>query len=218
MYAALGVLILTFIMSSHLKTATPPPASPSPVPAPPNGTTSTSPPTHTGPPTLSIAQWRFCSSTVRTLRKLKDAGPFLNPVDHVALNIPHYPNIIKNPMDFSTIDRKLNSSNPTKPDSNSANPRYNHADEFIADVRQIFANCVTFNGPDHPITAMGKRVETVFDKQIKQMPVPEEVCVISIRTTRPLLFSTLPCRSSRFPLRSHLHPLHHPKSRENVLS
>lgn len=113
---------------------------------------------------------------MRTLRKLKDAGPFLNPVDHVALNIPHYPSIIKNPMDFSTIDRKLSSSNPTKPDSNSANPRYNHADEFITDVRQIFANCVTFNGPDHPITAMGKRVETVFDKQIKQMPVAEEVC------------------------------------------
>ena len=80
-------------------------------------------------------------------------------------------------MDFSTIDRKLASSNPAKPDPNPANPRYYHADEFIADVRLIFKNCLAFNGPDHPITAMGRRVEEVFDKQIKQMPPPEEVCM-----------------------------------------
>lgn len=67
------------------------------------------------------------------------------------------------------------SSNPIKRDSNNANPRYNHVDEFIADVRLIFTNCVLFNGPDHPITAMGKRVEAVFDKQIKQLPAAEEV-------------------------------------------
>jgi hypothetical protein len=125
---------------------------------------------------FSNAQFRFCQSTVRTLKKLKDAGPFLRPVDPIALNIPHYPSVIKNPMDFSTVERKLASSNPAKPDPNSQNPRYFHADEFIADVRLIFSNCVTFNGPDHAVTAMGKRVEEVFDKQIKQMPPAVEVC------------------------------------------
>lgn len=115
---------------------------------------------------------------VRTLRRMKDASPFLLPVDSIALNIPHYPSIIKNPMDFSTIERKLQSSNPAKPDPNQANPRYNNADEFITDVRLIFSNCLAFNGVDHPVTAMGKRVEAVFDKQIKQMPPPEEVCIL----------------------------------------
>ncbi|KAH9890905.1 Bromodomain-containing protein [Cubamyces lactineus] len=154
--------------ASLANTATPPPASVSP-PA----TTAPLPPS--SPPTLSVAQWRFCLSTVRTLKRMKDAGPFLTPVDPIALGIPHYPTIIKHPMDFSTIERKLTASNPAKPDANMANPRYNSADEFVADIRLIFSNCLTFNGPEHPVTLMGKRVEAVFDKQVKQMPPPEEV-------------------------------------------
>ena len=131
-----------------------------------------------GPATLSIPQYRFCQSTVRTLKKSKDAGPFLRPVDPVALGIPHYLTIIKNPMDFSTIERKLASSNPAKPDPNPNNPRYNHAEEFVQDVRVIFANCLTFNGPEHAVTAMGKRVEEIFDKQVKNMPAPLEVSLL----------------------------------------
>lgn len=91
-------------------------------------------------------------------------------------------------MDFSTVERKLNSSNPTKPDPNLQNPRYFHADEFIADVRLIFSNCVTFNGPDHAVTAMGKRVEEVFDKQIKQMPPAVEVCANALEYLFAYLF------------------------------
>lgn len=78
-------------------------------------------------------------------------------------------------MDFSTIERKLNSSNPAKPDPNPQNPRYHNADEFVADVRLVFTNCLTFNGPDHIIVAMGKRVEEIFDKQMKSMPPALEV-------------------------------------------
>ena len=77
-------------------------------------------------------------------------------------------------MDFSTIDRKLASSNPAKPDPNPNNPRYLSADEFIADIRLIFSNCLLFNGPDHPVTQMGKRLEATFDKQIKNLPPPAE--------------------------------------------
>lgn len=122
---------------------------------------------------LGPAQYRFCQSTVKTLKKLKDAAPFLRPVDPIALNIPHYPSIITNPMDFGTIERKLASSNPGKPDPNPLNPKYNTADEFIIDVRLVFHNCLTFNGPDHLVTQMSKRVEEVFDKQIKNMPAAD---------------------------------------------
>lgn len=82
-------------------------------------------------------------------------------------------------MDFSTVDRKLASSNPSKPDINPNNPRYLSADEFITDIRLIFSNCVLFNGPDHPVTVMGKRLEATFDKQIKNLPPPAEE--VSIR-------------------------------------
>ncbi|KAH0838598.1 Bromodomain-containing protein [Lanmaoa asiatica] len=163
--------------ASIANTASPPPATgssiqmneevtSSPVPAPPTPVSTT---------TLSIQQHRFCLSTVRSLKKMKDAAAFLHPVDPVALNIPHYSSIIKNPMDLGTIERKLTSSNPQKPDMNPNNPRYNNADEFIADIRLVFTNCLTFNGPDHAISKAGKHLESVFDKQIKNIPPPQVV-------------------------------------------
>ncbi|KAG6891419.1 hypothetical protein C0992_007198 [Termitomyces sp. T32_za158] len=162
--------------------ATPPPESAHP------SSSNTPVPTSAIPSTITPAQFRFCQSTIRSLKKLKDAGPFLRPVDYVALKIPHYPTIIKTPMDFSTIERKLVASNPTKPDPNPTNPRYHNTDEFISDVRLIFQNCITFNGPDHGVSLMGKRVELVFDKQIKQMPAAVEakpVVVKKVNTPPP---------------------------------
>lgn len=126
-----------------------------------------------------MAQFKYCQSCVRSLKKMKDAAPFLKPVDVVALNIPHYLQIVRHPMDFSTIERKLNSSNPAKPDPNPQNPRYNSVDEFVADVRLIFTNCLTFNGPDHLVVQMGKKVEEVFDKQMRSMPPSVDVSFFS---------------------------------------
>jgi bromodomain-containing factor 1 len=86
--------------------------------------------------TVSVAQHRFCLSTIHSnLKKMKDVNAFLRPVNIVGLNgnIPHYPSIIKTPMDFSTIDRKLVVSHPTsiKPNLNEDTPRYYNADEFM---------------------------------------------------------------------------------------
>ncbi|KIM84571.1 hypothetical protein PILCRDRAFT_387920 [Piloderma croceum F 1598] len=164
--------------ASIMHSATPPPASSansvlSNASAVTNGATPV-PSTSSGASTLSIAQFRFCQSTIRNLKKLKDAVAFLRPVDPVALGIPHYPTVIKNPMDFSTIERKLTASNPNKPDPNPANPRYTNAEDFVSDVRLIFSNCITFNGPDHAVSVSGKRVEEIFDKQVKNMPAPLE--------------------------------------------
>lgn len=163
-----------------LKTASPPPATGSSIQMNEEAVASPghapAPPTPTGAAILSIQQHRFCLSTVRSLKKMKDAAPFLHPVDPVALNIPRYPSIIKNPVDLGTIERKLNSSNPQKPDMNPNNPRYNNADEFITDVRLVFTNCLVFNGPDHAISKAAKHLESVFDKQIKNLPPSQVVC------------------------------------------
>ncbi|PIL29378.1 hypothetical protein GSI_09430 [Ganoderma sinense ZZ0214-1] len=145
------------------KTGSPPPA---PISPPPNGNIPAEPP---GPSTFSAAQWCFSSSIIRTLRRMKTAGPFLNPVDPLELGIPHYPQVIERPMDFSTIERKLAASYPSKPDPNPTYARYYRVDQFVQDVRLVFANSVKFNGPEHPVTRMGKQVERIFDKQIKQM-------------------------------------------------
>ena len=82
-------------------------------------------------------------------------------------------------MDLATIEGKLMSSNPPKPDPNPNNPRYYSAEEFVSDVRLVFSNCIMFNDPDHMIAQAGKHVEAVFDKQIKQLPPPAEACHFS---------------------------------------
>jgi hypothetical protein len=148
-------------------TTHPPPANPTP--------THTQPSTSTLPPaSLTQAQHKFCLSTLRNLKKSKDARPFLFPVDVVAMNIPHYPEIITHPMDFKTIEEKLENSVLGKEVPKPDQPRYLSADQFIADVRLVFSNCVKFNGPEHMISLMGRRLEELFDKSIKNLPPPEE--------------------------------------------
>ncbi len=145
-------------------------------PLPPHGPPSSAAPSPETPTvqvsSISGVQHRFCLSTIRTLKKLKDAAPFLKPVDPIALNIPHYPTVVKHPMDLGTIEQKLFSSKSNAPEPNV--DKYYHVDQFIKDVRLVFENCYTFNGPDHAISAMAKRLEAVFNKQIKQIP-PNEV-------------------------------------------
>lgn len=143
---------------------TPVPASAVYTPAPPP------PPVPTGPSSISVSQHRFMLSTVRNLKKMKDATPFVAPVDPIKLQIPHYFSIVTQPMDLSTVERKLASSNPSRPDPNPLNPRYTAVDQFTVDVRRIFSNCTLFNGADHAVTHMGKRVEEAFLRSIKQMP------------------------------------------------
>ncbi|KIY51397.1 Bromodomain-containing protein [Fistulina hepatica ATCC 64428] len=178
--------------ASIAHSATPPPVSatvsapPTPAPATPSlplheDTLSHVPVVHHGPSTLSREQHRFALSTIRQLKRQKDSAPFLHPVDPVALNIPHYPTIIKHPMDFSTIERKLNSSNPSKLDPNPANPRYSSIEEFIGDVRLIVRNCITFNGPEHAVSLMVKRLEEMFDRQIKNMPASDPTKPIPVK-------------------------------------
>ncbi|KAF9535567.1 Bromodomain-containing protein [Crepidotus variabilis] len=166
-------------IASTAHSASPPPPSASPAPTAPSmmppATASSSSTTYTpvSGDDFPLAQWRFCLSTVKNLKKQKDSGPFQLPVDPVALNIPHYPSIIKTPMDLATVERKLHSSNYQKPDTNPNNPRYYNVQEFITDVHLIFSNALTFNGPDHVVTGMGKRLREIFDKQIKNIPAVE---------------------------------------------
>ena len=62
-----------------------------------------------------------------------EAGPFRLPVDPNALGIPDYFEIIKTPMDMSTIRRKLEVGTYTNPW------------EFINDVFMMFENAWVYN-------------------------------------------------------------------------
>ena len=102
---------------------------------------------------------KFCQTVVTELSKPKYSSiafPFMLPVDPVALNIPHYHKLIKQPMDLSTISSKLNHG------------QYENAREFEADVRLMFSNCYKFNPPSDPVHGMGKQFEGVFDDKWKE--------------------------------------------------
>lgn len=110
------------------------------------------------------AELRFCNQTIKELTSKKHYNynfPFLSPVDTVALNIPNYNDIVKEPMDLGTIQTKL------------ANNQYENGEEFERDVRLIFKNCYLFNPEGTEVNMMGHRLEAVFEKKWANKPVPE---------------------------------------------
>ncbi|KAF5096941.1 hypothetical protein D0Z00_002601 [Geotrichum galactomycetum] len=112
------------------------------------------------------AELKFCGVVLRDLLSKKHEAysyPFLDPVDPVALNCPNYFDIVKHPMDLSTIQKKY------------AGNEYDSADEFEADIRLMFNNCYKFNPEGAPVNLMGHRLEAVFDKKWQEKPVPTPV-------------------------------------------
>ena len=59
------------------------------------------------------------------------AWPFYQPVDVKALGLHDYYEVIKKPMDLSTVQKNMD------------NDIYKTKDEFADDVRLIFSNCLT---------------------------------------------------------------------------
>jgi len=104
-------------------------------------------------------------------------------------------------MDLSTIEDKLNCSNPAKPDPNPEKPRYQTAEQFIADVRLVFSNCIKFNGPDHAISVMGRRLEELFDKSIKNLPPPEEPKPVPVKKAPPPAPAPIPTPITTAPVK-----------------
>ena len=105
---------------------------------------------------------KFCSNTIRLLKKHRDAWPFQVPVDPVNLGIPDYFDIIKKPMDLATIEKKL------------TNLEYSTAQDFINDTRLIFTNCYLYNPPNSDVVVMAQNLEKAFDAQVSRMPNEEQ--------------------------------------------
>lgn len=66
-------------------------------------------------------------------RQEPEASPFKQPVDPTSLGIPDYFQIIKKPMDLSTIQFKLNSG------------KYSDPWEYVDDVWLMFDNAWLYN-------------------------------------------------------------------------
>lgn len=107
-------------------------------------------------------QQKFALNIIKNVKRLKDASPFLKPVDIVKLNIPFYYNYIPRPMDLSTIERKLNVN------------AYSDKQQLIEDFDLMVSNCVKFNGENSSISKMAKNIQTYFEKHIMNFP-PDDI-------------------------------------------
>lgn len=88
--------------------------------------------------------------------------PFQTPVDAMKLNIPDYHKIIKHPMDFGTIKKRLD------------NNYYWSAKECIKDFNTVFTNCYVYNKAGEDIVVMAQTLEKLFLTKIASMPKEEQ--------------------------------------------
>jgi hypothetical protein len=79
----------------------------------------------------------------------KFAWPFKKPVDAIKLLLPDYHAIIKEPMDFGTVRKRLN------------NKYYVSASECKEDIKLVFLNCFRYNKPELDVAIMGRTLEKV---------------------------------------------------------
>lgn len=100
---------------------------------------------------------QFCDEVLREVMDEKNYhlnAAFLVPVDPVALGIPTYFNVIKKPMDLSTISTKLNAG------------EYTHPKQFQQDMELMFNNCFKFNTNGTPVHVQGKQLKSLFQSEM----------------------------------------------------
>ncbi|KAI6899924.1 hypothetical protein KC355_g19763, partial [Hortaea werneckii] len=110
---------------------------------------------------LTLAQKSSLLEKMKNLKKTKSSIYFTKPVDYVALNIPSYPTIIKQPMDLGTMERKLKDG------------QYATVQDFVNDFELVVNNCRTFNGDQHPITTAAMSMEAYFRRMMETVPSPD---------------------------------------------
>lgn len=88
-------------------------------------------------------------AVLKALKGVKDSWPFLQPVN--AKLVPDYYDVIKHPMDISTMEKKLN------------NYEYDSADKFHTDVMLVVNNCRTYNLPNTTYYRCADTIERFFN-------------------------------------------------------
>ena len=93
-----------------------------------------------------------CVRILNLLKNSRTSWPFREPVDPVALGIPHYLDIVKEPMDLSTIENNLRTNQYVTPT------------QFHADVAKIITNSFTFNSSNPEFTKITSEFQAYYRK------------------------------------------------------
>lgn len=98
-----------------------------------------------------------CSAILQKLRAHHSSTPFLEPVDVDGLGLDDYYDVVSDPMDLSTVDRKLR------------NGEYNTVNSFAAEVRRIWQNAFSYNPKGSPVYTMALEMSAYFEKLFKEV-------------------------------------------------
>lgn len=96
---------------------------------------------------------KLCSKFLSYLQNRKDTIPFQDPVRDDPINIPDYFKIIKHPMDFSTVGRKI------------FDEEYPNLESFKSDIDLIWQNCITYNSTNSSLGRLALRLKSIFDEK-----------------------------------------------------
>ena len=99
-----------------------------------------------------------CQTIVKTLSKQKDSIHFNKPVQKAVAK--DYYEIVKNPMDLGTVQRKLTH----KPEKGQLR-EYKSPLQFRDDMRLVWANCRLYNHPATVVCQMGERMSTNWEQK-----------------------------------------------------
>ncbi|PPD75392.1 hypothetical protein GOBAR_DD27662 [Gossypium barbadense] len=96
-----------------------------------------------------------CEALLNRLMQDNFGWVFNSPVDVVKLNIPDYFTVIKHPMDFGTVKKKITSG------------QYASPLDFAADVRLTLSNAMTYNPPGNDVHIMAETLSKYFEARWK---------------------------------------------------
>ncbi|TYI67124.1 hypothetical protein E1A91_D09G276600v1 [Gossypium mustelinum] len=96
-----------------------------------------------------------CEALLNRLMQDNFGWVFSSPVDVVKLNIPDYFTVIKHPMDFGTVKKKITSG------------QYASPLDFAADVRLTLSNAMTYNPPGNDVHIMAETLSKYFEARWK---------------------------------------------------
>lgn len=96
--------------------------------------------------------FKKCEKVLALLKKHEQSADFLYPV-----SIPGYSNVIKEPMDLSTIEKKLRAGG------------YESSSAFAADIRKVWSNAWMYNEPGSSIYKAAIGISGYFEDLMKEI-------------------------------------------------
>lgn len=100
-----------------------------------------------------------CLSILKGLMSNPKSAPFLVPVDPVALGIPDYFHVIKEPMDLGTIRSNLETG------------FYDTPSAFAEHVRLVFRNAMLYNAAHSQVHIYARKLMDDFERRFKSLNV-----------------------------------------------